>query len=105
MVERLCELPAIICSNLTVKATATTGSIKGLIAVFDTFTVDKASESQTLPIIGRVITSKCYIKERQPWDTTNWNWLLLCILDLLSHDDTLFSGIYELVQGEIINRY
>jgi hypothetical protein len=69
------RVPAIICQNLEVKATAITGSVTGLIAVFDTFTVDQASETQTLPIIGRVITSKCYINERQPWNTTNWTWL------------------------------
>jgi hypothetical protein len=69
------RLPAIICKSLEVTATAVTGSIKGLIAAFDTFTIDTASEAQTFPIIGRVVTSKFYINARQPWDTTNWNWL------------------------------
>jgi hypothetical protein len=69
------RLPAIICQNLEVKSTALTGSFKGLIAVFDTFTIDAASETQTIPFLGRLITSKFYIKERQPWDSTNWSWV------------------------------
>lgn len=68
------RLPAIICEDLNVKATTATGYIKGLIAVFDAFTVESASHSQTFPITGRIITRRFFIKERQPWDTTNWSY-------------------------------
>ncbi len=67
------RLPAIICKNLTIKTTLTSGNVDGLIAVFDTFTFNTASETQTFPIVGRVITNKFYINPRQPWDTTNWS--------------------------------
>ena len=66
------RLPAIICNNLTVNNTVSSGSIKGLIAVFNTLTIAKASQSQMISIIGRVISKIFYIKERTPWDTTNW---------------------------------
>ena len=66
------RLPAIICNNLTVNSTVSSGSIKGLIAVFSTLTIAKASQTQTIPITGRIISKVFYIKERTPWDTTNW---------------------------------
>jgi hypothetical protein len=58
-----------------VNSTVSSGSIKGLIAVFNTFTIAKASELQSISITGRVISKIFYIKERTPWDTTNWTWL------------------------------
>ena len=69
------RLPAIICNSLTVNSTVSSGSIKGLIAVFNTLTIAKAAQSQSLSITGRVIGKTFYIKERTPWDTTNWTWL------------------------------
>ncbi len=66
------RLPAIICNNLTVNNTVTSGSISGLVAVFNNLTISKAPQTQTIPIIGRVISKLFYIKERTPWDTTNW---------------------------------
>ena len=68
------RLPAIICNNLTVNSTVSSGSIKGLIAVFSTLTIAKASQAQSISIIGSVISKVFYIKERTPWDTTNWPW-------------------------------
>jgi hypothetical protein len=67
------RLPAIICKNLTVNNTVSSSSIKGLVAVFDTFTISKASELQTFDITGRLITKTFYIKERTPWDTASWS--------------------------------
>ncbi len=66
------RLPSIVCKSLTVKNSLLSGNIKGLIAVFDTLTIEKAAETQTLPITGRVIAQTFYIKERSPWDTQNW---------------------------------
>lgn len=67
------RLPAIICNKLNVKPTVLSGSIKGLVAVFDTFTIEKAPESQAFSITGRVIAKRFYINGRQPWDTEKWN--------------------------------
>jgi hypothetical protein len=67
------RLPAIVCKNLNVKSNFLSGSVKGLVAVFDTFTIEKASETQTLALTGRVVAEKFYIKERQPWDTVSWS--------------------------------
>jgi hypothetical protein len=66
------RLPVIICNNFTVNSTVSSGSIKGLIAVFNTLTIAKASQLQSISITGRVISKVFYIKERTPWDTTNW---------------------------------
>jgi hypothetical protein len=66
------RLPAIICKNLTVNSTVSSSSIKGLVAVFNTFTIASASESQTFGITGRVISKIFYINQRTPWDSINW---------------------------------
>ncbi|MGD0517730.1 MAG: hypothetical protein ABSA26_09365 [Thermoguttaceae bacterium] len=68
------RLPAIICNNLTVNSTVSSSSIKGLVAVFNTFTIAKASELQTFAITGRVISKIFYIKERLPWNTISWTY-------------------------------
>jgi hypothetical protein len=68
------RLPAIICSNLTVNSTVSSASIKGLVAVFNTLTIAKASQAQSIAFTGRLISKVFYIKERTPWDTTNWTW-------------------------------
>ena len=76
------RLPAIICSNLTVNSTVTSGSIGGLVAVFNTLTIAKASQTQTIPITGRVISKVFYIQQRTPWDSTNWSWYYSWYLSL-----------------------
>ena len=68
------RLPAITCQKFNIKATATTGKINGLVAVFNAFTIEKASETQSFPIIGRVIAKQFLIQERTPWDTIDWNY-------------------------------
>jgi hypothetical protein len=68
------RLPVIICNNLTVNNSVSSASIKGLVAVFSTLTIAKASQAQTISITGRVISKAILIRERQPWDTTNWPW-------------------------------
>lgn len=88
------RLPAIICKNLTIKNTLTSGNVDGLIAVFDTFTFNTASETQTFPIVGRVITNKFYINPAPALGYDQLESVLLHILELLSLFDTIFSGIH-----------
>ena len=66
------RLPAIICNNLTVNSTVSSSSIKGLIAVFGTFKINSASQSQSISFIGRIISKVFYIYQRTEWDNTNW---------------------------------
>jgi hypothetical protein len=66
------RLPAIICNNLTVNNTVSSGSIKGLIAVFGTFKINSASQVQSISFIGRIISKVFYIYQRTEWDNTNW---------------------------------
>ena len=65
------RLPVATCQNFVVKPSAN-GSVAGLLAVFDKFEISKSPETVRFAITGRVITRKLYIKERQPWETLNW---------------------------------
>jgi Tfp pilus assembly protein PilX len=67
------RLPAIICNSLTVNNTVSSGSIKGLIAVFNTFKINSGSQLQSISIIGRIISKVFYINQRTEWDNINWS--------------------------------
>ena len=45
-----------------------------MVAVFGTLTIASASQTQTLPITGRVISKTFYIKERTQWTNANTDW-------------------------------
>jgi len=66
------RLPVVSCHKLVLEPTAR-GTIAGLVAVFDDFLVEKAPDTQSFTFTGRVITRKLHIKERQPWETIDWD--------------------------------
>jgi len=65
------RLPVATCQNFTVRPTAG-GSLTGLLAVFDQFLIEKSPETVKFVVTGRLIARKFFIKERQPWETLNW---------------------------------
>jgi len=65
------RLAAISSQNTTVKAGGG-GQVTGLLAVFDTFLIEKGSEKMTFSLAGRLVTRRLFIKERSQWDTLDW---------------------------------
>ncbi len=65
------RLPTACCRKFIVESTGG-GTLSGLLAVFDTFQIDKSPATVSFVITGRVITDKFFIQERQPWETLNW---------------------------------
>lgn len=65
------RLAAVSCRKFVVKPTAG-GSLTGLTAVFDEFLIEKSPETVSFAVTGRLITRKLFIKERQPWETLDW---------------------------------
>jgi hypothetical protein len=65
------RLPALTCNDFTVKPTAG-GDFTGLLAAFGNFTVEKSPATVAFPFVGRIVSRKFIVSERQPWDTTNW---------------------------------
>jgi len=65
------RLPAVTCKNFRVTRTGR-GSVTGLVAVFDTFEMQRAPETAEFGITGQLVTAKLAIKEREPWNEVNW---------------------------------
>ncbi|OHB81054.1 MAG: hypothetical protein A2V98_23445 [Planctomycetes bacterium RBG_16_64_12] len=66
------RLPAVTCNKFTVKSTAS-GSLSGLAAVFDDYSVEKSPATVEFAISGRLIARRLFIKERQPWEMVDWS--------------------------------
>jgi len=69
--DSLVCLPVAYSKNLTVKSGGT-ATIAGLLFVFNKFRIDKSPDTTEFAIVGRLITSRLFVKERQPWETVNW---------------------------------
>jgi hypothetical protein len=80
------RLAAASCRKFIVKSSGE-GSLTGLLAVFDEFRVDKSPDTVTFRIVGRVITRRFYIKERQPWETLDWSGYYDDFADQLEGDE------------------
>ncbi|NLE38402.1 MAG: hypothetical protein GX621_10295 [Pirellulaceae bacterium] len=65
------RMPALTGQNVKVKPGSET-EITGLVAVFDQFLIEKSPATLPLKLVGRLVTRKLYIREREPWDTVNW---------------------------------
>jgi len=65
------RLPVATCRKFVVKPTGG-GSLAGILAVFDTFEIEKSWETVEFSVTGRVVTRKFFIKEREPWNSLNW---------------------------------
>lgn len=66
------RLPAASCKWLTVKPTAS-GSVTGLVAVFEELKVKKSPDTVEFGITGRVVTRRLTLKEREPWQAADWD--------------------------------
>jgi hypothetical protein len=66
------RVPAVSCHKLLVKPGAG-GSLTGLAAVFDEFTIEKSPATLKFALTGRAIVKKLFVKEREPWQAENWN--------------------------------
>jgi hypothetical protein len=65
------RLPMATCQKFKVKPAAG-GGLRGLLAVFGDFEVEKGTETTAFAISGKVITRLFLIREREPWNWLNW---------------------------------
>ncbi|HBO43704.1 MAG TPA: hypothetical protein DD670_07185 [Planctomycetaceae bacterium] len=65
------RMPALTGQTVKVKPGSET-EITGLVAVFDQFLIEKSPVTLPLKLVGRLVTRKLYIREREPWNTVNW---------------------------------
>lgn len=80
------RVPAGSCRNFLVEETAG-GELAGLLAVFDRFEIKKSPKTVAFALVGRLVTRKLYVKERQPWETLSW--------------DDYYSGFQEQDEGGV----
>ena len=66
------RLPVASCQNFLIKPLAD-ATVRGLVAVFDRFEVERSHETTKLDLLGRLITRRLYLMEREPWDLLYWN--------------------------------
>lgn len=65
------RLPSVSCQNFYVSRTGG-GEVRGLVAAFDRFQIDKGPETVSFTMTGRLIARKILLQPREPWETLPW---------------------------------